>query len=93
MLLFSIKKGNLAKEMQKAPNVPEGVEFAVYFNILGIVLLAEPAEKFSEAASGEAPEAFGVEGVPEYSEYPEQAEAEEAATVESDIEELEEPVL
>ena len=93
MLLFSIKKGNLAKDMQKASNIPEGVEFAIYFNILGIVLLAEPAERFSEDASGEGPEAFGVESLREYSEYPEQAEAEKAATVESGIEELEEPVL
>lgn len=93
MLLFSIKKGNLSKEMQKASNIPEGVEFAIYFNILGIAVLAEPADQFSEDPSGEEPEAFGVDNILQYPDSQEQAEAEEEVAAESDEGELKEPVL
>lgn len=63
MVLFSTKKGELPKAMRGINNLPQGVEFGIYFNILGVVILAEPNEQFSETPSGKGPQAFGVEKV------------------------------
>jgi hypothetical protein len=39
------------------------VEFAIYLNIVGIVVLAGPSEHFSAAASQEDAAAFGVDSI------------------------------
>lgn len=64
MLLFSTKKGTqLPKAVQKRNDVPRDLNVAIYFNILGVIVLAEPAERFSNNASHGPPQAFGVENV------------------------------
>jgi hypothetical protein len=40
--------------------LPRGLTTAVYFNILGVVVLAEPGERFTSDSAEEQPEAFGV---------------------------------
>ena len=45
MVLFSTKKGRVAKAMQKIGNLPDGVEFGIYFRVLGLVALAEQSEQ------------------------------------------------
>ena len=47
MLLFSIKRGNISEAMNKVQNLPKDVEFAIYFNVLGIIVLEEAAGRFS----------------------------------------------
>jgi len=61
MLLFSVKKGGLPKGAEGA-NVLDAT-FAIYPNILAIILLANPAERFSNVPSQEGPEAFGVDTI------------------------------
>jgi len=51
MLLFSTKKCNLPKGVQKVEGFPTAIEFTIYLNILGIIVLAEPAERSSECGS------------------------------------------
>lgn len=63
MLLFSIRKGNLPSAVEEAKVLPAAIKFAIYLNILGVVVLAELAELFSEEQSREVPEAFGVDAV------------------------------
>ena len=44
------------------------VKFGAYLNVLGVIVLAEPSEPFSDVPSQEDPNAFGVEfirGLPE----------------------------
>jgi hypothetical protein len=66
MVLFSTKKAELPEKMQEAPNLPRSIKFAIYFNILGVVVLEEPVEKFSSEPSKEEPTAYGVDKVVEY---------------------------
>ena len=66
MLLFSIKRGNILKAMTKASNLPEAVKFAIYFNILAIIVLEEAAERFGDEPSQETPQAFLVDGIVQY---------------------------
>jgi hypothetical protein len=73
MLLFTVKKGSLPRGLEGAPGLPP-VKFAIYLNILGIVLLAEPSERFSYASSQEGPKAFGVDMIKALSEYEEPEE-------------------
>jgi len=61
MLLFSVKKGGLPKGAEGA-NILDAT-FAIYPNILAIILLADPAERFSNNPSQEGPEAFGVDSI------------------------------
>lgn len=93
MLLFSVKKGNISGAMNKINNLPEAVKFAIYFNVLGIVVLEEAVEQFSNEPSQEKPEAFGVDGIVKYVEAPVEAEVQAAAEDESEGEELEESIL
>jgi len=86
MLLFSIKKGNLPKSLEEVQGLPAAIKFAIYFNILRIIVLAEPAEQFSEDISEGDPEAFGVNTIIEW---PEEEESES----ESGGEEIEEEFL
>lgn len=63
MVFFTIKKAPLTKLMAKAKNVPAGIKFAIYFNVLGIVVLEEPGEEVAGGPGGpsqEEPQAFGV---------------------------------
>ena len=63
MLLFTVKKGNLSTAVKDAIGMPEDIKFAIYFNILAVIVLAEPAERFSNSPSKEGPEAFGVDRI------------------------------
>ena len=63
MLLFSIRKGTLPRQVQGHGNLPPNLQVAVYFNILAIVVLAEPGEPFSEEDSQEQPPAFRVKSI------------------------------
>ena len=63
MLLFSVKKGNLSEAVRGTVGLPKNINSAIYFNILGVVVLAEPAERFSNTPAEEGPQAFGVESI------------------------------
>lgn len=63
MLLFSIRKGTLPRQVQGCGDLPPNLQIAVYFNILAVIVLAEPGEPFSEEDSREQPPAFGVESI------------------------------
>jgi len=67
MLLFTAKKGKLPAGVESAEGLPEGIKFAIYFNILAVIVLAEPAEHFSNSPSHEGPGAFGVDSIIERS--------------------------
>lgn len=83
MLLFSVKRGNLPKNMQGRGDIPPGTNFAVYLNVLGIIVLSEPGERFSYIESQEHPETFGVRKV----------EAEMPVVPEGEVGETEDPYL
>jgi hypothetical protein len=51
-------------------NLPKGIKFAIYFNIVGIIVLDEPTDQFSEIASQETAEAFRVDKIREFEEVP-----------------------
>jgi hypothetical protein len=73
ILLFTVKKGSLPRGLEEVPGLLP-VKFGIYLNILGIVFLAEPSERFSYASSQERPEAFGVDTIKALSEYEEPEE-------------------
>ena len=60
MLLFTVKKGNLPSGVTTALNMP-AVKFGANLNMLGIAVLAEPSEPFSEVPSQGDPGAFGID--------------------------------
>ena len=60
MLLFTVKKGKLADGVATARGMPS-IQSGIYPNMLGIVILAEPSEPFSQIPSQEEPVAFGVD--------------------------------
>ena len=60
MLLFSVKKGKLPKNVQGRDDLPGGISFAIYLNIVAIIVLAEPGERFSYHESQDGPGTFGV---------------------------------
>jgi len=60
MLVFSAKKGNLLRAMEDVEDPPTAIKFTTYLNVLGIIVLAEPEERFSERLSREIPEVFGA---------------------------------
>ena len=62
MLLFTARKSTLPRGVDGARNMPP-VKFAIYFNVLGIILLAGPSETFSKLSSREDPKDFGVESI------------------------------
>jgi hypothetical protein len=63
MLLFSVKKGSISPAVIGAVGMPDDMKFAIYLNILAVIVLAEPAERFSDTASQEEPKAFGVDSI------------------------------
>jgi hypothetical protein len=63
MLLFSVKKGNVATATREAIGMPDNIKFTIYLNILAVIVLAGPAEHFSNRVSQEDPEAFGVNSI------------------------------
>jgi hypothetical protein len=65
----------------------------MYFNLLTVVVLAEPAEQFSTTPSQVAPEAFRVDKVREYEEGSGPEEAEKEDEVGDEAEELNEATL
>ena len=93
MTLFSIRKSELSQAMKKVPNLPEDVKFSIYLNILGVIVLEEAVDHFSEQPSEESPEAFGVDKTMEYVGSQETDEVVGTGDVESGIEELEESFL
>ena len=58
MVLFTVKRGGLSSRAQAAPGLPRDVTFALYLNVLAIIVLNEPAERFSSRTSEEAPQVF-----------------------------------
>ena len=77
MLLFTVKKGKLADGVATAKGMPS-IQSGIYPNVLGIVVLAEPSEPFSQVPSQEEPVAFGVDSIREI-ELPESEESESEA--------------
>jgi hypothetical protein len=67
MQIFTIKKGTPPGSVEKARGMP-AVKHAIYLNILGIVVLAEPSETLGEAPSQEGPHDFGVNVIREVQE-------------------------
>ena len=63
MLLFTIKKGSLPKTAQGQKGLPQSVEFAFYFNVLGAIVLAGPNEQFSNQTCEGKAEDFGVDAI------------------------------
>jgi hypothetical protein len=86
MLLFSVKKGNISPAAGGAIGMLDDIKFAIYLNILAVIVLAEPAERFSDKESQEGPEAFGVDSIPQL------PDAEESES-EGDGDKTEEPFL
>lgn len=60
MVLFTVNKSGLSKAMKEAKGVPKCVKFALYFNLLGIIVLEDPVDDFSRESLPGAPESFGV---------------------------------
>jgi len=58
MLLFTVKKGTLPPGVEKP-----GLRSALYLNVLGIVVIAEPLEMFSQTPSVESPNDLGVDSI------------------------------
>ncbi|KAF9781147.1 hypothetical protein BJ322DRAFT_1111866 [Thelephora terrestris] len=65
MVLFSVKRGGLGAKAKATRDLPKDVVFAMYFNILAVIVLKDPAEDFKTEASQEGPHAFGIENVAE----------------------------
>jgi hypothetical protein len=65
MVLFSVKRGGLGAKAKATRDLPKDVAFAMYFNILAVIVLKDPAEDFKTEASQEGPHAFGIENVAE----------------------------
>lgn len=57
-VLFTIKRGTLAAKAKDAADLPQGVSFALYLYILAIIILDEPAERITNDAPDQPPEAF-----------------------------------
>lgn len=93
MLLFSIRKGKLTKDIQSAPNLLSNINFAMYFNILGVIVLTDPGEQFSIELPVQAPQSFGVDQVLDYEPLPESEGEEEIGEGETIGEGQEEPML
>lgn len=80
--------------MAGAPNVPKDVKFAIYFNILGIVVLEEPSDYFDKDAGQKDANALGVEDIVEYEDKQDDEEEEgEDGHLESAGEALKENIL
>lgn len=93
MVLFSTRKGNLPNDMSSAINVPKDLKFAIYFNILGIIVLEEPTDYFDKRVGQVDAKAFGVENIVEFEEVPEAEEDVDDEPVESAGNVLDENVL
>lgn len=65
MLMFTVKRGSLGDKPRGAADLPQGVKTALYLNILGIIVLKEPAEHFDGELPEEPPHAFGVDSIAE----------------------------
>jgi hypothetical protein len=90
MVLFTTKKADLPEKMQEAPNLPRSIKFALYFNVLGIVVLEEPVDKFSGELSQEVPMAYGVDKIVEYEEKSETGNCEDENEPEIEEKDLDE---
>ena len=78
-MLILAEKGNLPKAVEDVEDPPTAIKFTTYLNILRIIVLAEPAERFGERLSREIPEIFGVSSIIESPEFENETdEAEES---------------
>ena len=68
MLLYTVKKGKLPSGIEGTHSLPE---FAIYLNIVGIVVLARSSEHFSPVVSQEDAPAFGVDSIMQLPRYKE----------------------
>lgn len=66
MVLFSVKRGGLGDKEKNMGDLPNDVTFALYLNILAIIVLAEPTEHFGDEPSPEPAKAFGVDVINEF---------------------------
>ena len=76
MLLFSVKRGNLLTRLEGTLGMPDGVKLTIYLNILTVIVLAKPADHFSNSSSGEGPQAFGVDTIINFGEDESKSEGE-----------------
>ena len=67
-MLFTTKRGRVPITIRGAAGMPP-VKFGVYFNILGIVILAEPKQLRAQVPPEELAEDFGVDAVKELREF------------------------
>ena len=58
---------------QPPEGFPADIEFGTYLHVLGVVVLAEPVDRFSDVPSGEAAPAFGVREIAQLPEPEEEA--------------------
>lgn len=93
MVLFTIRKGDLSKQMKKAKNVPEKVKFAIYLNLLGIIVLEDPASDFSRESLPGEPVDFGVSEILKFEQPSDDAVADDAGVDIDDDEEAVDVVL
>ena len=63
MLLFTIKKGTLPNRAKEAGGMPVEVKVALYLNVVGVIVLAEPTDTFSEVSSEGSPNDAGVDEI------------------------------
>lgn len=89
MVLFTIRKGDLPKQMKKANNVPENVKFGIYFNLLATIVLEDAASDFIKDSHPKEPEDFGVSDILTFEPLPDSDGAEDAV---EDINENEEAI-
>lgn len=61
-----IEKGALLLGVEEAVGIQASVKFAIYFNILVIIVITESVEWFSNSPSEEGPEALGVGAIVEW---------------------------
>ena len=58
-----MKRVALPKSIHRRVDRPPGVNFGVYVNVLGIIVLVEPNDHFSDVQFQEGPETFGVDDI------------------------------
>ena len=68
MVLFTTKKVIVSSPVRAARGMPP-IRFGVHFNILGIVVLADPGEQVTQVTPQQAPDEFGVSSIRELSDW------------------------
>ena len=73
MLLSTIKKGTLPNGARDVRDMPATVNYTTYLNIVGIVVLVEPSDTFTQVSSQKGLNNVGVD---EIKQLPEESKAE-----------------